>query len=71
MNSEQKTLDVGVERFIKVLFSDCAERGEFSDDHECAMPFIRVEFVLYCSLGFQAFTRKSLPPMVYSTSSCK
>ena len=35
LHGEQKTLDVGVERFIKVLFSDCAERGEFSDDHEC------------------------------------
>jgi len=27
---EEKTLDVGVENLIEVLFGDCAQRGEFS-----------------------------------------
>ena len=30
MHGEQKTLDVGVENLVEVLFGDCAERGEFS-----------------------------------------
>src|SRR5947209_340852 len=30
LHGEQKTLDVGVERFVEVLFGDCPQRGEFS-----------------------------------------
>src|SRR6266852_8599713 len=30
LHGEQKTLDVGVENLVEVLFGDCAERGEFS-----------------------------------------
>jgi EAL domain len=39
-----------------------------SDEREPSTEFAQS---LYCSLGFQAFIRKSSPLVVYSTSACK
>src|SRR5258708_20506217 len=50
LHREQKSLDVGIENFVEVLFGDCVEGGEFSRPGICEENVDVAPLFLYSSV---------------------